>query len=642
MKKIAIISEHASPIAPLGGVNNGGQNVYVAHLARNLAAMGNEVDIFTRRDHASLPEVKQWEQGIRIVYVPAGPAGYVRKEELFQYMDLFADYTIDFFQQQERPYDLVHANFWMSGWVAIQIKKRLGTPFVITFHALGRVRRIHQGENDGFPDIRFEIEERIAAEADRIIAECPQDEEDLLKLYHADPADISIVPCGFDSKELWPLDKLTTRKLLGLPEKEPIVLQLGRMVPRKGVDNVIKAIALLRKEHGISARLLVVGGETGKPGSPPSTEMKRLRNITKKEGVADLVSFVGQKSRDQIRYYYSAADVFISTPWYEPFGITPVEAMACGTPVIGSNVGGIKFTVVDGKTGYLVEPKDPAMLADRLEKLLSNPDLLEQFGKQGIRRVNRHFTWKKVVHTIAEIYDEILCSRAEQQDVSLNAIDRIEEAFDSALETLSQSRNVLPEGITTTAQILTACLKRGNKVMVCGNGGSAAQSQHFAAELTGRFEAPKRDALPVLALNADPVILTAWANDIAYEDVFARQVEAFAQPGDVLIGISTSGRSQNVLRAFEAAQKHDVACIALLGKDGGDLLLDSNAVSLVVPSNDTTRIQEMHLFILHLLSGLVEDSFLVGKPADSVPVVAYPTMTNSLDGNGREEITPPA
>ncbi len=426
MRKIAIISEHASPIAPLGGVNNGGQNVYVAQLARNLAASGYAVDIFTRRDHASLPEVKEWEPGIRIVYVPAGPARYVRKEELFQYMDLFADYTIDFFQQQERPYDLVHANFWMSGWVAIQIKNRLDVPFVITFHALGRVRRIYQGENDGFPDIRFEIEERIAAEADRIIAECPQDEEDLLKLYHADPASISIVPCGFDAKELWPLDKAAARKLLGLPIDEPVVLQLGRMVPRKGVDNVIRAIALLREKYAISAHLLVVGGETGKPGSPPSTEMERLRSIAQKEKVEDLVTFVGQKSRDQIRYYYSAADIFVSTPWYEPFGITPVEAMACGTPVIGSNVGGIKFTVVDGKTGYLVKPKEPAMLAERLAKLLSDPALLEQFGKLGIRRVNRQFTWEKVVRTLAEIYDEILCARVEQQGMDLNAMDEME------------------------------------------------------------------------------------------------------------------------------------------------------------------------------------------------------------------------
>ncbi len=624
MTKVAIISEHASPIAPLGGVNNGGQNVYVAHLARDLAAMGHEVDIFTRRDHASLPEVKEWEQGIRIVYVPAGPAEYVPKEGLFQYMDLFADYTIDFFRQQERPYDLVHANFWMSGWVAIQIKRTLNIPFVITFHALGLVRRVYQGEDDGFPDVRFEIEERIAAEADRIIAECPQDEEDLIKLYNADPASISIVPCGFDSKELWPVDKRAARKMLSLPEDQPVVLQLGRMVPRKGVANVIRAVALLRSRHGIAARLVVVGGETGRPGSPPSTEMERLRSVAKEKGVEDLVSFVGQKSRDQIRYYYSAADVFVSTPWYEPFGITPVEAMACGTPVIGSNVGGIKFTVVDGKTGYLVQPKDPAMLAERLAKLLSSPALLEQFGKLGIRRVNRHFTWKKVVRAIVEIYDEILSARVEQGSLSLDAVQKVDNSFEAALKTLNQSRAALSEGIVQAAQILTACLKGGNKVIVCGNGGSGSQSQHFAAELTGHFEAARRAALPVLALSADPVILTAWANDFAYEDVFARQVEAFAKPGDVLIGISTSGRSKNVLRAFEAALRRDVTCIALLGKDGGDLLLDSNAVSLVVPSAETTHIQEMHLFILHLLAGLVEDGFLAGKRAARTAVETYP------------------
>jgi D-inositol-3-phosphate glycosyltransferase len=160
-------------------------------------------------------------------------------------MDLFAEYTINQFKQQKQPYDIVHANFWMSGWVALQIKQKLHIPFVVTFHALGRVRRQHQGENDSFPDVRFEIEERIAQEADRIIAECPQDEEDLIELYGADPERISIIPCGFDIKEISPVAKKTARKKLNLPPNERILLQLGRMVPRKGVDNAIRGLARL-------------------------------------------------------------------------------------------------------------------------------------------------------------------------------------------------------------------------------------------------------------------------------------------------------------------------------------------------------------------------------------------------------------
>ncbi len=187
-KRIAFISDHASPVGILGGVDSGGQNVYVGQLAKNLAALGYEVDIFTRRDSERLPEIAEWVNGIRIIHVPAGPPSFVRKEELLQFMPDFTSYVLQFFKCQRKPYDLVHPNFWMSGFVACELKKQLGLPFVITFHALGRVRRQHQGTKDEFPNQRFEIEDQIVAEADRIIAECPQDEEDLIRLYNADPA----------------------------------------------------------------------------------------------------------------------------------------------------------------------------------------------------------------------------------------------------------------------------------------------------------------------------------------------------------------------------------------------------------------------------------------------------------------------
>ncbi len=187
-RRIALISEHASPLAILGGVDSGGQNVYVGQIARHLAAMGYEVDVFTRRDAEFLPETAEWVNGVRIVYVPAGPAAFVRKEDLLRWMDDFTSFVMRFIKRQHKPYDIIHANFFMSGLVAANIKKAMGIPFVVTFHALGRVRRQYQGDADEFPQDRFEIEDRIVAEADRILAECPQDEEDLIRLYNADPA----------------------------------------------------------------------------------------------------------------------------------------------------------------------------------------------------------------------------------------------------------------------------------------------------------------------------------------------------------------------------------------------------------------------------------------------------------------------
>jgi hypothetical protein len=173
--QIALISEHASPLSVLGGVDCGGQNLYVAKVAKALSSLGYEVDVFTRRDDDQLPHMIEWEQGIRVIYVPAGPPRFVRKEDLYPFMQEFTDYMVQFCRGQRKAYDLVHANFWMSGLVAAEMKRRLGLPFVITFHALGRVRRLHQQQADGFPDVRFTVEDRLVGEADRLIAEAPQD-----------------------------------------------------------------------------------------------------------------------------------------------------------------------------------------------------------------------------------------------------------------------------------------------------------------------------------------------------------------------------------------------------------------------------------------------------------------------------------
>jgi D-inositol-3-phosphate glycosyltransferase len=409
-RRIALISEHASPLGILGGVDSGGQNVYVGQLARHLARMGYGVDVYTRRDSPLLPEVAEWPDGVRIVHVPAGPATPVRKEELLPYMEQFTAYVRRSFNRQRRPYDLVHANFWMSGLVATELKRALGTPFVVTFHALGRVRRQHQGAADRFPKERLAIEDRVVAEANHIIAECPQDQEDLLRLYGADPARITIVPCGFDPQELWPISKALARVALGFGPEERIVLQLGRIVPRKGIDTTIRGFARLVRGHGIPARLLIVGGESDEPDPRLTPEIGRLQAIAAEENVADQVTFVGRRGREALKYYYSAADVFVTTPWYEPFGITPVEAMACATPVVGAKVGGVKFTVCDGETGYLVPPKDPEALAGRLAYLYRNPNVLSVFRQQAVRRANALFTWKTVAGQVAELYAEVLAS----------------------------------------------------------------------------------------------------------------------------------------------------------------------------------------------------------------------------------------
>jgi len=264
LRKIALISEHASPLAAAGGVDSGGQNIYVAQVARNLAALGYAVDIFTRRDAAEQPEIQPWGRVVRVSHVPAGLERFVRREDLLALMEEFSAYVCSF-SRREGGYDLVHANFFMSGLVAIKLKQRFDIPFVVTFHALGRVRRQHQGDADEFPIQRLAIEDAIVAEADAIIAECPQDRADLVALYRADPRKIAVVPCGFDAAEFWPIARRFARRTLGLDLDERVVVNIGRMVPRKGVDNAVRGVARLTRSFGVSARLMVVGGNSDLP-----------------------------------------------------------------------------------------------------------------------------------------------------------------------------------------------------------------------------------------------------------------------------------------------------------------------------------------------------------------------------------------
>ncbi len=406
MKRIAFISEHASPLAAPGGVDNGGQNVYVAELAKELAEGGYNVDIYTRRENTEQPESVDWLPGIRVIHVKAGPAVIIEKEKLLGHMEEFRDNMLRYITRKRLFYDLVHAHFFMSALVASSIKKTLHIPYVVTFHALGLVRKAYQQEADKFPPERCLIERFIVRDADRLIAECPQDRIDLIRYYDAEADKISVVPCGFNPGEFQPFDRSEARRKLGLPETGRILLQLGRLVPRKGIDTVIKALGHLT-HPAEKVRLVIVGGNSEEPDPRLTPEIARLQDIARAANVADLIVFTGRKSREILRYYYAAADIFITTPWYEPFGITPLEAMACGIPVIGSDIGGIKYSVAHGRTGFLVPPKAPADLAVKIDQLLKDVRLAEQMSRRALKRVHKLFTWKRVAGQMSEVYTSL-------------------------------------------------------------------------------------------------------------------------------------------------------------------------------------------------------------------------------------------
>ncbi len=622
-KRILFISEHASPLATVGGTDAGGQNIYVDKLAKELVKLGYEIDIFTRWDNTQVPQIIHYQQGIRVIHIKAGPIAHLPKEKLLPFMNTFTKNALRFIKKESLHYKLVHAHFFMSALVAARLKEKLGIPFVVTFHALGKVRRLHQGKQDTFSDGRFAIEEMVIKEADHIIAECPQDREDLIYHYNADQNKISIIPCGFDPHEFYPMNKQLARLQLKINQEAFVILQLGRIVPRKGVDTVIKAVGHLLRKREIPLKLIIVGGDSKKPDPVITPEIGRLQNLAKKEGITIHTTFTGRKDRNELLTYYNAADIFVSTPWYEPFGITPLESMACGIPVIGSEVGGIQFSVTNGKTGFLIPPKNHKALAEKITLLYENQKLREQMSNAAIKRVNTFFTWSTVASSVSSLYEKILFSSFTHTQEHQDTIDIIENNFDNLSTVIENTKKTLRIPIYHAASILVKSIRSEGKILICGNGGSACDAQHFAVELVGHFMLDKRTALPALALNTDSSILTAVPNDFAFTDVFARQVEALGKPGDILFGISTSGNSKNILKAFKQAKKKNMICIGLLGKNGGALkeLCD---IALVVPSNNTQTIQEIHTNIIHTLCEIIEKQLFSSKTTPKKAQVASP------------------
>jgi hypothetical protein len=415
--RIALISDHASPLTSPGSIDAGGQNVYVAEVARHQRALGHEVDVFTRRDDPSLPSEVVTPDGVRVVHVDAGPARVIAKERLLPWMDDFAAAVER--TGRIRRYDVVHANFWMSTIAGMRLQRSLGTPFVVTFHALGKIRRREQGTADESPGGREAIETAAVRTADRVIAECPQDEYDLSELYDADLSRISLVPAGYEPRELSPRSRYAARKRIGIPLGGPLILHVGRFVPRKGIDDAIRGAStvLARMRH---ARMIVVGGHPDDPASVQ--ERARLERIARELEVRKQVAFAGAVPRHRLRDFYAAADVFVTTPWYEPFGITPVEAMACGTPVIGSAVGGIGYTVRDGVTGFLVPPRSPDAIAGALTEALADRRRLRRMGRSAASHVRPTFTWRRITEQLIDAYAHaIAAARGVTLDTAVGA-----------------------------------------------------------------------------------------------------------------------------------------------------------------------------------------------------------------------------
>jgi len=400
--RIALVSEHASPLALLGSEDAGGQNVHVAELARALGRRGVDVVVHTRRDDPSLPRRVQFAPNVVVDHVAAGPAEPIPKDDLLAHMGAFADDLVRVWRDD--PPDVVHSHFWMSGLAALDAGRRVGVPVLHTYHALGLEKRRQQGRRDTSPPERLDIEARIAREADGLVA-TTAGEARVLETMGAPPERITVVPCGVD------LSRFRPERLLPRLGRGPVrIVAASRLVPRKGVGDLITALAQVPR-----AELVIAGG-------PPAgmvlddAEGTRLHDLAHREGVAERVTFLGAVGREDMPALLRSADVVACCPWYEPFGLVAVEAMACGVPVVATAVGGLAETIVDGVTGVHVRPRDPGSIATGLRRALTDATRWREMGQAaGVRA--RRYGWDDVATQTLDVALDVLSAGATRREV---------------------------------------------------------------------------------------------------------------------------------------------------------------------------------------------------------------------------------
>jgi phosphoheptose isomerase/glycosyltransferase involved in cell wall biosynthesis len=590
--KVAMVSEHASPLAAIGGVDAGGQNVHVAALAGGIARRGADVVVHTRRDRKDLRERVRMPGGVEVHHVDAGPPGPIAKDELLPHMDEFADALREAWRY-DRP-DVVHAHFWMSGYAALQAAAGLDIPVVQTFHALGVVKRRYQGPKDTSPPARLEIERDIVKRASGIVATCTDEVFELIRMGSASDK-LTVIPCGVDLDLFSPHGPSEPRD-----SARHRLVCVGRLVERKGIGNVISALSGLP-----DAELIVVGGpERAQLDRDP--EARRLLALARKAGVPDRVEFTGRLDRGAIAPLLRSADVLVTVPWYEPFGITPLEAMACGTPVVASAVGGLIDTVVDRRTGVHVPPRDPERLSVELTELLADAPRLAAYGRAAVKRAGL-YDWNRIAASTLDLYARVPRRRRRRQREHAVRRFALPPTPVEHVNALGDALDRLRDQLDTLGQLgerLAGRLLDGGRVLAVGNGGSAAQAQHLTAELVGRYHCD-REPLSAICLHADTSSLTAIANDYGLAHAFARQVEAHGRPGDILIALSTSGRSQNVVNAARTARACGIEVWALTGP-APNPLADTADEKIAFACPSAATIQELHLVAVHAICSVVD------------------------------------
>ena len=410
IKRIAMLSVHTCPLAMLGGKKTGGMNVYVRDFSHELGRQGILVDVFTRSQDDCAPRiVHDLGSGGRVIHITAGPEKPIPVDQVANYLDEFTTGVLNFAASENIQYDLIHSHYWLSGLVADRLRDAWQVPIVHMFHTLGHMKnKIAQSNSERASDARLSGEYQVMALADKLIAATPAEEAQLIELYNADPAKIAIIPPGVDLERFQPIIKETAKKRVGIPCGDTNILFAGRIEPLKGIDTMLRAMALIqerRPEVLHNACMAIIGGDPW--ADDLDEEMARLQQLRHDLDIHDLVTFLGAKDQDLLPNYYAAAEMVVMPSHYESFGMVALEAMAMGTPVIASEVGGLAHLVKHGVTGYHVPSRDPEALAARIYEMLSNKECRQQMGQQA-REYARQYAWPNIVDRMLSVYENVV------------------------------------------------------------------------------------------------------------------------------------------------------------------------------------------------------------------------------------------
>ena len=409
---IAIISFHTCPLATLGGKDTGGMNVYVRDLTRYLGLFGIHADVFTRSQDEHVPHIlHDLGYGNRVVHIPAGPEIPRPKKELEGYIDLFVDNIFNFVEKKQIHYDLIFSHYWLSGIAAFKLKKAWNIPVIHMFHTLALLKnKIARSDKDIEGEYRIEGEKKVLSEIDKLIVATINEKENLQTLYSTPTDIIEVIPPGVDINHFYPIPVDEAKEFIGIPENEKMILFVGRIEPLKGVDTLIKAISqlqqadiLLRCPH----YLFIIGGDPNLDRDKMNEEMQRLQDLRIELGVSDLVIFLGKRDQDSLQYYYSAAEMLVMPSHYESFGMVALEAMACGTPVIATQVGGLQHLVQDQVTGFTIPNDNPDALEEKITVLICKSELREKMS-QNSTSYAQSFSWNTITEKLIETFEKTI------------------------------------------------------------------------------------------------------------------------------------------------------------------------------------------------------------------------------------------